>query len=37
VRNEQVNHPAGYAWTGFPFVLTVENGTVTGIDQYWVP
>ena len=37
VRNEQVDHPAGYEWAGFPFVLTVENGTVTGIDQYWVP
>ena len=37
VRNEQVDHPAGYEWTGFPFVLTVEKGTVTGINQYWVP
>jgi len=37
VRNEQVNHPAGYEWAGFPFVLTLERGKVAGIDQYWVP
>ena len=37
VRNEQVDHPTGYGWAGFPFVLTVEDGDVTGIDQYWVP
>lgn len=37
VRNEQVDHPPGYEWAGFPFVLTVEDGIVTGIDQYWVP
>jgi hypothetical protein len=37
VRNEQVDVPAGYSWTPFPFIVTVEDGRAVGIDQYWVP
>ena len=37
VRHEQVDVPAGYVWTGFPFIVTVEDGRTVGIDQYWVP
>lgn len=29
--------PVGYQWTPFPFIVTVENGTVTNADQLWVP
>ena len=37
VRNEQVDHPAGYQWVDFPFILTVRGGKVRDIDQYWTP
>ena len=37
VRHEQVDVPAGYEWTAFPFIVTVEDGRTVGIDQYWVP
>ena len=37
VRHEQVNVPSGYSWTDFPFIVTIEDGRIVGIDQYWVP
>lgn len=37
VRHEQVDVPAGYEWTAFPFIVSVEDGRTVGIDQYWVP
>ena len=37
VRHEQVDVPAGFSWTDFPFIVTVEDGRTVGIDQYWVP
>ena len=33
VRNEQVDHPTGYGWAGFPFVLTVEDGDVEELED----
>ncbi|MFM8626048.1 MAG: hypothetical protein ACKOCC_03765 [Actinomycetota bacterium] len=29
--------PEGWSWTPFPFVVTVENGSVTMAEQHWVP
>lgn len=37
VRGSQVDMPAGRTWTPFPFVLEIADGTVTSVDQYWVP
>ncbi|MFZ9446147.1 MAG: hypothetical protein ACO277_08355, partial [Ilumatobacteraceae bacterium] len=37
VRHEKVDVPAGFSWTDFPFIVTVEDGRTVGIDQYWVP
>lgn len=34
---DTVGVPAGYSWTPFPFVVTVENGSVTTAEQLWVP
>lgn len=34
---ETVGVPAGYSWTPFPFVVTVESGSVTMAEQHWVP
>lgn len=34
---DTVGVPAGYSWTPFPFVVTVDNGSVTTAEQLWVP
>jgi hypothetical protein len=35
--DESVDAPGNYAWTPFPFLVTVTNGKVTRAQQYWVP
>lgn len=37
VRGEKVDLPAGRSWTPLPFVIDIEDGRVTSVDQYWVP
>ncbi len=29
--------PAGYTWTPFPFIITLEGGRITRLEQWWVP
>ena len=37
IRGETEDTPVGYAWTPFPFVITVDDGVVAVAEQHWLP
>lgn len=37
VAGDITDAPEGWSWTPFPFVVTVESGSVTMAEQHWVP